>query len=121
MNSINNIEEKFYKEYENFLLGSGIKAKAVFNNIKSKLNDEYYNSESKDNIIEDDILINNDKALNMKISAQSPLDANIDYGEKIIKKLFRNIKNLNIRTTIQDDRKNITSDEIESIISKIIL
>lgn len=121
MNNLNNIEEAFYKEeYENFLLGKRMKAKVTFNNINSKLDDEYFNLESKDNIVEDDILINNDEVLNMKISAQSPLDTDIKYGEKIIKELFKNIKNLNIRTTIQDDRKDITSEEIESVISKII-
>ncbi|MGO0905013.1 hypothetical protein ACTPC6_04485 [Clostridioides difficile] len=121
MNNLNNIEETFYKEeYENFLLGKRMKAKATFNNINSKLDDEYFNLESKDNIVEDDILINNDEVLNMKISAQSPLDTDIKYGEKIIKELFKNIKNLNIRTTIQDDRKDITSEEIENVISKII-
>lgn len=121
MNNLHNIEEKFYEEYKNFLLGRRIKAKATFNNIKSKVNEEHDNLESKDNTMEDDILINNNEALNMKISAQSPLDIDIDYGEKIIKNLFRNIKNLNIRTTIQDDRKDITNEEIENIISKIIL
>lgn len=121
MNNLNNIEETFYKEeYENLLLGKRMKAKATFNNINSKLDDEYFNLESKDNIVEDDILINNDEVLNMKISAQSPLDTDIKYGEKIIKELFKNIKNLNIRTTIQDDRKDITSEEIENVISKII-
>ncbi|MCC0638958.1 MULTISPECIES: hypothetical protein [unclassified Clostridioides] len=121
MNNLNNIEEAFYKEeYEKFLLGRRIKAKASFSNINSKLNDEYCNLESKDNIVEDDIFTNNNEVLNMKISAQSPLDTDIDYGEKIIKNLFKNIKNLNIRTTIQDDRKDITSEEIESVISKII-
>lgn len=120
MNSVNNIEEKFYEEYGTFLLGKRIKAKATFNNIKSKLNEEYDNLESKQNMVEDDILINNNEALNMRISAQSPLHTDIDYGEKIIKKLFGNIKNLNIRTTIQDDRKDITNEEIESVISKII-
>lgn len=121
MNNLNNIEEAFYKEkYESLLLGRRIKAKATFNNNNSKLNDEYCNLESKDKIVENDILINNNEVLNMKICAQSPLNTDIDYGEKIIRNIFKNIKNLNIKTTIQDDRKDITSEEIESVISKII-